>query len=716
MRVDYGGQIHEFPDDFSEAEIASALSSVPDPEYEAELAKVTKESAGPRVPFSGVNEGLTPAQEARQNITQRRKDKAAEKAFEATRTPGRRVLDTANFAASVPVRAVSRGEYGIGDVFGLLSRNAGESAKQSEQSFAEANPTGMFALGAAGEVGAGIPGLSTMGAGPAAMVRQMGPKAYLNRLAVGAVGGDLPPRGAPAGPRTLYSNPLAPPPNTAGAIPAAPPTPTGPGTRIPARENYTATSEEAIAAGNRIGVPLPRGVVGNRIEQGAAGAIEGMPYANEPILGAYEGTLRALGNVADEATGRLGAPGAQGAGSAVKTRLSNWMKDATALDDTKISDLYSAIDREIKPGVPVNLTNTRNLYNRLTRLRDKSTTGAYDAAIRELEPMLDQKKFPKGMDYASLKEKRTSIIAKQSGDIVPEAGTSQPALEMIRKALTKDMEFALQRAGGKRAVAMWKEANAAASNVASKREIFSDLIGKDAGKAPEKVVSRFREMGGRQAGSANMSAARAVWRHLGEEERGNVAATVMEQLGRGVKTDDWSAGRFLTDYGKMSEAFKRMVLGEAKAHYDDIARVASRVQKFEGRINYSRSAGNFAFLKVIMNPVTLVSGAAGAVMNPVAGMGMAATAGGALAGLRTARSMAWYLAKPAVAKESSKLFRAYVRASSRGTRAAEVIAKNEEALKAATASYSQTLAKESGGDAADIQAKIEAQIKNLRSE
>lgn len=68
-----------------------------------------------------------------------------------------RVGDAAAFAASLPVRALTRGEYGAGDVAGAVSPAAGSAIKRSEENFAKANPDLLWGMGAVGEVAGGLP-------------------------------------------------------------------------------------------------------------------------------------------------------------------------------------------------------------------------------------------------------------------------------------------------------------------------------------------------------------------------------------------------------------------------------------------------------------------------------------------------------------------------------------------------------------------------------
>lgn len=106
----------------------------------------------------------TPEEAATANAERIRAEQAAEKEAQAQRTPLRRLLDADAFIASLPVRALTRGQYGMGDVLGGYGAGLGRAIAEGERGFAEANKEGLEAAAAVGEVTAGIPGGQAMGA------------------------------------------------------------------------------------------------------------------------------------------------------------------------------------------------------------------------------------------------------------------------------------------------------------------------------------------------------------------------------------------------------------------------------------------------------------------------------------------------------------------------------------------------------------------------
>src|SRR4030067_882085 len=64
-----------------------------------------------------------------ERVQSQREREAEEKAFRKSRTPLRRASETADFILSAPVRALTKGKYGIADVYGLFDPEAGAGAR-----------------------------------------------------------------------------------------------------------------------------------------------------------------------------------------------------------------------------------------------------------------------------------------------------------------------------------------------------------------------------------------------------------------------------------------------------------------------------------------------------------------------------------------------------------------------------------------------------------
>lgn len=151
--------------------------------YRQKLAGEQAKRSKPQVPFYASEPGgaernltaernaITPQQAVIGDVQQRRAEEAEQKTFDDSRTPLARLNDTAAFIASTPVRTLTKGEYGLGDVLDAVSPGMGDAARQGEGGFARANQAWLEPLAKAGEASIGIPVLQSMGAVPGQMLR-----------------------------------------------------------------------------------------------------------------------------------------------------------------------------------------------------------------------------------------------------------------------------------------------------------------------------------------------------------------------------------------------------------------------------------------------------------------------------------------------------------------------------------------------------------------
>lgn len=135
--------------------------------YRQELAKTQANFDQVRVPPPPeVGKPASPEQAAIEGVQRQRGVEQEKAAFDASRTIPQRAADASKFLLSAPIRAATRGEYGIGDVAGAISPAMGEDAAKGEADFAQANQSWLEPAAKIGEAGIGIPMLRSMGAAP----------------------------------------------------------------------------------------------------------------------------------------------------------------------------------------------------------------------------------------------------------------------------------------------------------------------------------------------------------------------------------------------------------------------------------------------------------------------------------------------------------------------------------------------------------------------
>ncbi len=689
---------------------AAPLAEEPKPAPVAPIGK-------PVVPFyvSGqggeVNVNATPEIRAQFDAQQQAEQEAKAKeqaAFDATRTLPTRVRDAATFAASVPIRAATRGEYGIGDAFGLVSDAAGQNAKQSEQDFARANETGLEYAAAAGDVMAGVPVLNTMGAVPgqvlrtgAAATRQL--PGEVRRVLRDESGAGPVYGGSNAGPN-VSKGPFVQPGGGAGGgsspppQPPAPPPPGGGG-----KGPMPPTRDDVIAAGERQGVTVPRMIAGSETQKDVAAALAGIPYSGAPVKMAYDKGLQQLSAARDAAGDVLGAPGVERAGMGAKQGILDWVRKTS---DDYLKGKYDEVYSGVSPDVTRPLSATRSVVQQLQKQMQASTSKSAAPAINLLEEALAR---PEGLSAKGLAELRSDIGRRiDAAKVVPDA--SEAAYKRLYPALTADLQETIKAAGGPKALQAWNTANREAKIVAIKRKRLAQVVGSnEEALSAEKVLERINSLATAKGG--NLRNLRLTKEVIGDKDWGNVGSELVSRLGVNPKNGQFSADRFLTAYGKMGEDGKSLVFGSAKSALDDIAILSRKFHDLDSRFNKSNTGKVTAMLKLLNNPYAATANLATAFVNPVS----AFTLGGQFGGMAAGRRVAWALAQPATAKKASSLLKAYYGAESVAQITGKLAAKNEQALAASIRAYATEIARQSGGNADEINASLSEHIKNIRN-
>lgn len=653
--------------------------------YAQEITKAKANFDQVRVPApEGVGSPASPEQAATEGVARQR----ALEAEDATRTPRVRAVDTAAFIGSLPIRMATRGEYGLGDVAEKVGERSefANALRRHESGFVQNNSRGLEAAAAAGDVMAGVPMLRSMGAVPGQMLRTSAAALPELPRTVGRVLREESGAGPIAG-----SPPLPPARAPPGAVP---------------RATLAPTKAETIAAGERIGVPIMRAVVGNEVEKGLAGGLSAIPYAGSPLVNAFKKGVQKLGDAAARTTAELGnSAGPEIAGGAARQGILDWIGGGSK---KIVSDLYDSVDANIADKAATRpLSATAATAKTLAAEQRVSATTHNAKAIGIVEDALAR---PEGLTYDGVKGLRTVLGNYLDGSVLPEPGTSMPAIKRLYGALTEDLRGTIKQAGGPKALGAWEKANTAANVISGKREQLAKIVGIKGDVPAEMVVKRFSQMASGNAG--DIGKLRLAKQTLGKDTWGDVAATIASHYGMDPSTDLFSGSRFLTAYGKLSDAGKSSLFGSSKQAFDDIALVASKFRDLERLGNPSGTGRVNAVMKIITHPTSVVAGMIGGALNPVAG---AATILPGMAALRGGRSLAWYLSKPQVAGKAGGLVKAYYGVEAAFAKGAGIVAAKEEALDKALRSFSLSVARETGGNVKAVEADIAGKIKDIRS-
>lgn len=198
-------------------------------------------------------------------------------------------------------------------------------------------------------------------------------------------------------------------------------------------------------------------------------------------------------------------------------------------------------------------------------------------------------------DMKALKTKYGAMMAPGHDKSVNEAQIGQ-----IVKALDDDIEHAVKSLGNPDVLKDWHYAKATYQNAMDDyRESFKKLL--KAGDAPIRAERVYDILVG-QAGiksPADIESFETVWRALGKEKQGNLAATVLSHMGNKDPSklgdaEGFSIQTFLTNYKNLSPSAKKMLFkstgnAELEKSFDDLTMAAEKMGVWDKLASSSRS-------------------------------------------------------------------------------------------------------------------------------
>lgn len=563
-------------------------------------------------------------------------DKAAQEQWFADRGVTERAKDAATFAASMPVRAITRGEYGIGDVANAVgATDVGQRMAQAEGDFAYANKTPLEYAQAAGELSLGIPALNQLG---------MPAETALRSVRANAV--------APRFPRNMA-------------------------------EVRTARIADK-AAMERLGVEPFGPALADEGMATVANQLSKVPLASHPLVSKIRTSVGQTRDAAEKVASGYGTATTDAQAGAVVQKGLERFRDARPQDivetdfkrlpetpqsiaylegiaadraantsfKTKAGALYELAWR----GLPEDMRAGRSkvILPRFTGGLSKTKEVLMEIAGRN-KSLLNQERIAKGKKAAEVPEDasavppdialpvRGGLLGQAIKDIMTTRNANRPLqamrdlrselrrlasgmgdtekntlksadLDRIQSAITQDMVALLERNAVEYAKA-GDEATAASIRGSIKRFRQSDnfyRVGQQRiekldklidAKNPEAVgASLFKAATAK--GKGDIEKLRAVQRTLKPEEWNDYVAGVIRHMGQPVasargmaREQGFSVSSFLTAFQRMEpEArhvlFRSRASAELAQALDDLATTAGRMAEFEATANTSRSATN----------------------------------------------------------------------------------------------------------------------------
>lgn len=634
--------------------------------YRQRLSEAQAAEGRPRIPMEGqdvnvINRPQSPEvlrQRAIEATQYQRGNEAEQAAFEASRTPLSRVGGTAAFLASVPVRAVTSGKYGAGDVAEFVSPSVASSLREGEADFARANQTSLEYLQRVGEFALGVPPLASMGAvaggiaaSGAAMANKPVPPRAIQRAQI---------RDERLGDVEAFRR--------SGVAPFGP----------ALTETGTAAVVKQLSEAPIVGAPVRNALVN---------AIEGVRDAGERVAAQYGSarSYRDSGNIVQQGLDRF--KNARSAdvldNTAARMTDDEIAKVAnTPVRDTSLKTKQDALYERAWRLIPEDMAAGRSKKGRkrfhggmnrtrayLNELTDRNlgmisrTRGNVDVSPREAYPL---KGGLPGQIVADIIEGRWRGSLQNMRNIRSEfrrlasgiSDTERNTLKLsdmrrLQSTMTQDMIELLQRNAydyGRRgdivtaqrvqkSIQEFRRADKFTRAAAARLDSLEKLYG--AQSAEQLGLGILRDaMGGRKGG--NLRRLQQLRSTLTADEWNDVASGVIRELGKpfgsargAAEQAGFSVSSFITNWNNMSPEGKAVLfrinkgtaeLGQA---LDDFVRVADRMANFEALANTSRSATNGLGIAGLISIITAASQAA---MGNLQAAGMAASVGAGMYG------------------------------------------------------------------------------------
>lgn len=437
---------------------------------------------------------------------------------------------------------------------------------------------------------------------------------------------------------------------------------------------------EVVGAGERLGVAVPRfAAAEGTIPQRVGSGLGQVPVLGDVVPRAATAAKEQLGEAASRAaaaTGKATEPGIAGAN--VQGALGDWVKDTST---KRVSDAYDQAATLMDPAAQAPLNETRSAVADILARRQASQMR--DKVGPAVKSVIDATQARGGLTFNGLKDLRTTIGQKlEKGALLPE-DWNPAEIKQIYGAMSKDLDTAAQTAGGPRGQAAWKRANDMASSYQGRREALTKILGlNETSRSGEQVFGTLQALAKTKGGDAKTLA--MARRSVSPEEWNNLSASVVERMGRDAN-GVFSPDRFMSDYGQMSPAGKKVMFGgqgNLQASLDDIATVSDRFKQLRPFQNPSGTAQHLI-------GAAQVGSVAHNVWHLLAGGGAAEPLTTAATALGT-HGMARLMASPASASSLARWSSAYQRFAFSPTTAAAT------ALVAASRNLSNTANSELG--------------------
>lgn len=344
-------------------------------------------------------------------------------------------------------------------------------------------------------------------------------------------------------------------------------------TRAPAAMVAAGPEKQALVeAGQRIGAPPPRYMVGAPTTQATGEFLHSVPVAGTPIDVGNHKFLGQLGSAADRTASGLGSGEVLPAGQAAQSGLKNWIGPVSR---GNVSQAYNKVDSLVNPNIAAPLSKTMQVAQQIAQERADANLPGYGSAIDKVLPAITN---PTGLNYPGIKKLTTTVGEMLDNPSMIPGDTSQADLKRIYGALKDDRTAVATAAGGPQAAQALQQADVLNRATAIRRAELSKLLGsKDPNSdSPEAVFGNMQRAAGTTS-AANVGLLAKAKSAVSPQDWNELTSGMVGQMGRDNE-GNFSPNRFLTDYGKISSDAKDQLFGQAGAqtrqNLDDLAKLS----------------------------------------------------------------------------------------------------------------------------------------------
>lgn len=368
-------------------------------------------------------------------------------------------------------------------------------------------------------------------------------------------------------------------------------------------QNALDESNQAVLAGQRQGVDIPRGInygdttFGNAVSA-TTGRLGSLPIMGAPVATAAQTARQQMADRVDDIANAL-APGAtaDSAGRAMRHAADQYVGAGSRAQADR---LYSQVENALPQGATGHLANTRQAVARALADLDEGASNAGIGVLRNLDDALNR---PQGMSYRGLQRKRSEIGAIRD-DFMRGSNADQQMAGRLYGPLTEDLQ-AITRQGGARAETLWNRANQGYRGITERRAALEGVVGRSGDKQATNILDNVMRLSlGKGGGDARRLM--QVRKSVDQNTWSQVQAAAIRRMGQGPQSGaeammggggvaEFSAAKFLTAYRKMSAEGRAALFGGRTAdlarNIDDLARIAERVDRVAKLGNPSGTAG-----------------------------------------------------------------------------------------------------------------------------